>query len=288
MQSHKTIKVLDRGYVKFLDHLGNDKAIVNAARISFDKQEHIADEVSAQDRKLIFYLLKHGHTSPFEQVVFTFLVKAPIFVARQWFRHRTHRINEVSGRYTEFEPEFYIPDDKHINSQNISNKQGRGQILSADASSDVREKIESINDQTYEIYKACITEHNLARELARTVLGVGIYTKFQVQIDLNNLFKFFMLRSDAHAQFEIQEYSRAMETIVQEICPIAFEAFREYMQSSRTFSRSQCTYMQTVLKHIRNGKTYTAAVDLTDDDETTAMSERDRKEIKQFLQSPAP
>lgn len=278
----KTINLLDQGYLKLLAILGDDKAIVNAARISYDKQDHADDSLNTKDKNLIFYLLKHGHTSPFEQVVFTFLVKAPIFVARQWFRHRTHRINEMSGRYTEFDAEFYIPEDAHINEQSSSNKQGRGAALPEAEAAEIRAALTAGHSSAYETYKTFIDKHGLTRELARTILGVGFFTKFQVQIDLNNLFKFFKLRGDGHAQHEIRVYAEAMASIVKDLCPVSYEAFQEYMQFSKTFSRSQCDYLQTFLSHIKAGKSYDAALKLTTESNPTA-SRRDLDEIRKFI-----
>jgi thymidylate synthase (FAD) len=216
----KTIKILDKGFVTLIDQMGNDRSAVRAARVSYG-QEISTDE---RDKKLINYLLKHSHFSPFEHISFTFHVKAPIFIVRQWFRHRIGMSpNEISRRYTSKQAdEFYIPD--HIRTPDKENKQGSIKIKNSELSQECINLIENAYMESYNIYNNLLNK-GVAREMARMVLPVGQYTEFYLTTNLRALFHFFNLRADSHAQWEIQEYARAMAEIVKEICPWSFEAF---------------------------------------------------------------
>lgn len=224
--------VLNKGFVRLVDYMGCDQRIVQAARVSYGG----GTKTFRQDKGLIHYLLRNRHTSPFEQVVFTFHVKMPIFVARQWVRHRTARVNEISGRYSVMDPEFYIPDESVVAGQSSDNKQGREEEpLPEELAARIRSEIKAEQDQSYERYQNFL-EEGLAREIARIDLPLSLYTQLYWQIDLHNLFHFLELRLDEHAQYEIRAYGEAMMDIVRRVCPIASEAFEEYVRGGVTFS----------------------------------------------------
>jgi thymidylate synthase (FAD) len=217
---NKKINVLDKGFVQLVDNMGNDRSAVKAARVSYGK-ELSTDE---RDKKLINYLLKHGHFSPFEHISFTFHVKAPIFVVRQWFRHRVGMSpNEISRRYTSKQAdEFYLPD--HIRIQDTKNKQGSLKTNDKELTEKAINKINKIYDETYSVYQELL-DMGVAREMARTVLPVGQYTEFYLTANARALMHFFNLRADSHAQWEIQEYAKAMANIFEKICPWTYESF---------------------------------------------------------------
>lgn len=217
---NKKINVLDKGFVQLVDNMGNDRSAVKAARVSYGK-ELSTDE---RDKKLINYLLKHGHFSPFEHISFTFHVKAPIFVVRQWFRHRVGMSpNEISRRYTSKQAdEFYLPD--HIRIQDTKNKQGSFKTNDKELTEKAINKINKIYDETYSVYQELL-DMGVAREMARTVLPVGQYTEFYLTANARALMHFFNLRADSHAQWEIQEYAKAMANIFEEKCPWTYESF---------------------------------------------------------------
>lgn len=228
----KEFKVLDKGFVRLVDYLGGDDRIVQAARVSYGE----GTKTVREDKALIDYLISHEHTSPFEQVVLTFHCKMPIFVARQWIRHRTARLNEISGRYSVMEDEFYTPEKEQVLFQSKSNRQGR----------DVEEVPEQlkgkvldilINGQTtaYGDYQKLIDE-GIARELSRINLPLSLYTQWYWQIDLSNLFHFLKLRMDYHAQWEIRQYANVMAEITKSVAPLAYDAFETHMLNSVTFS----------------------------------------------------
>lgn len=214
-------KVLDHGMVALVESMGSDLSIVRNARVSYDA-EWRAGEDDGKDAKLIQYLVKNNHTSPLEAVQFTFEVKAPIFVLRQWHRHRTWSYNEISARYSELPEEFYIPELDQITSQHESNKQMRTTEVHKHA--EIWQKVmRDSNQVSFSHYKGMIAD-GIPRELARTVLPVATYSHMFATVDLNNLFKFIGLRSHSHAQHEIQVYSDAMLKIAREVCPIAVDA----------------------------------------------------------------
>lgn len=217
---NKKISVLDKGFVQLVDNMGNDRSAVKAARVSYGK-ELSTDE---RDKKLINYLLKHGHFSPFEHISFTFHVKAPIFVVRQWFRHRVGMSpNEISRRYTSKQAdEFYLPD--HIRIQDTKNKQGSFKTSDKELTEEAIKKINKIYDEIYSVYQQLL-DMGVAREMARTVLPVGQYTEFYLTANARALMHFFNLRADSHAQWEIQEYAKALANIFKEICPWTYESF---------------------------------------------------------------
>ncbi len=215
--------VLDHGFVRLVDYLGGDDRIVQSARVSYGA----GTKTVRDDARLISYLLKHGHTSPFEQVVLTFHVKMPIFVARQWVRYRTARTNEISGRYSVLSDEFYIPEELHL--QATDNKQGRSsETLPEEATRELLTEMTDGHRRQYELYNKLI-ESGVSREVARTVLPLSLYTEMYWQIDLHNLFNFLKQRLDSHAQYEIRAYAQVMAEIVQKVAPMAWESFEEHV-----------------------------------------------------------
>lgn len=231
MNSSK-IDVLDHGYVRLVDHMGSDLSIVRSARTSYDAAWR-AGEDAGSDERLIKYLWKNKHSTPFESVAFTFEVKAPIFVLRQWMRHRTWAFNEQSARYTEVKDEYYLPDPHLIGVQSKNNKQARD-IADLDAS-DLVEKNRQINiakvanEAAFANYRKLLAA-GWPRELARTVLPVATYSHMFATVNLLNLFKFITLRDDAHAQYEIQVYARAMQDLITPIVPVAVKYFEDSRQ----------------------------------------------------------
>ena len=219
------IKVLDHGLVRLVDHMGSDLSVVRSARVSYDA-EWRAGEDEGKDAKLIGYLLKNKHTSPFESVTFTFEVRAPIFVLRQWHRHRTWSFNEVSARYAELPEEFYVPALEQITGQSASNKQMRTE-QQHDNAAYARRLIHDSCVQAFQAYKAMIAD-GIPRELARGVLPVNTYSHMFATVNLHNLFAFLKLRLHAHAQFEIRVYAEAMLSLIEPIMPVSVAAFREH------------------------------------------------------------
>lgn len=218
------INVLNGGFVRLVDSMGDDLSIVRAARVSYNADWREGEE-EGKDAKLINYLMKNKHTSPFESVVFTFEVKAPIFVFRQWHRHRTWSINEISARYTELDEGYYVPQIDKITTQSTSNKQMRTNEQHPDAHW-MRDIIEAQCFQAFAVYRTLIKE-GCPRELARSVLPVAAYSRMFATVNLLNLFKFISLRSHEHAQYEIRVYSDAMLELIEPIVPIAVNAFKE-------------------------------------------------------------
>jgi thymidylate synthase (FAD) len=200
-----------------------------------------------QDRALIHYLMKNRHTSPFEQVQLTFHTKMPIFVARQWVRHRTARLNEISGRYSIMKDEFYVPTPENIRPQSSDNKQGRSdERYDPQDERDIVELLETEQKQVYSNYEHLLNR-NVARELARSNLPLSLYTEWYWQIDLHNLFHFIRLRTDAHAQYEIRVYAEALAKCARAVAPIAYEAFEEHVLGAVTFSRKECEALAEML-----------------------------------------
>ena len=229
----KEYRCLNAGFVRLVDYMGGDESIVQSARVSYGKGTKTVHE----DRGLIRYLLRHMHTTPFEMVELKFHCKLPIFVARQWIRHRTANVNEYSGRYSVMKDEFYVPDDAAIHYQSRRNKQGRGR---EDVPPELRQKVLDVlvtsQRQTYDEY-AQMLESDIARELARINLPLSLYTEWYWKIDLHNLFHFLRLRMDPQAQYEIRVYGEAMAEITRKVVPIAWEAFEDYVLKGETFSR---------------------------------------------------
>jgi thymidylate synthase (FAD) len=236
------IKCLDKGFVRLVDSMGGDDAIVQAARVSYGKG---TSKVS-QDRGLIRYLMRHRHTTPFEMVEFKFHCKMPIFVARQWVRHRTANINEYSLRYSEARDEFYYPDPKHIQLQSALNKQGRTGKIPKKLTDKVLQYFKEISERSFEMYQE-LNEAGLARELIRAILPVNLYTEWYWKNDLHNLLHFISLRSDSHAQYEIRVFSDAMAESVQKVAPFAWEAYQDYVVQGMRFSRIEQSLLEKQL-----------------------------------------
>lgn len=225
------IHVLDHGHVRLVEHMGNDLSIVRNARVSYDA-EWRAGEDEKNDTKLINYLWRNKHSSPFEAVTFTFDIKCPMFVARQWHRHRTWAYNEVSARYTELPEEFYIPDDSVLTAQSKSNKQMRtDELLPEEVRQTIREGIRVQNEEAFRVYKLLLA-NGCPRELARSVLPVGTYTHYFGTVNLGNLFKFLDLRLHEHAQYEIRVYAEAMLKLIEPVVPVAVGAYRRANQTN--------------------------------------------------------
>lgn len=220
--TREQIPVLDHGYVRLVDAMGNDLSIVRSARVSYDA-EWRAGEDEGKDAKLIDYLLRNNHTSPFESVVFTFEVKAPIFVFRQWHRHRTWSFNEVSARYTELPEECYVPLRQSITQQSTSNKQMRTDEENPHALA-IQGKIAFANQAAFTTYHELLAL-GTPRELARLVLPVATYSHMFATVSLHNLFRFLQLRMHTHAQMEIRVYAETMLTLVESVVPVAAAAF---------------------------------------------------------------
>lgn len=231
---YEPFPVLDHGFVRVVDYMGDDEAIVQAARVSYGRGTKKVQE----DRGLINYLLRHWHTTPFEMAEIKLHVKLPIFVARQWIRHRMANVNEYSARYSVMDREFYIPAPEHLAAQSVSNRQGRGAVLEGEEAAEVLEILTRDATQSYDDYAAMLNDGSdgpsrperkgLARELARMNLPLNFYTQWYWKTDLHNLMNFLRLRADPHAQYEIRAYAEIMTDIMAKWVPLAHEAFLEH------------------------------------------------------------
>lgn len=222
------IDVLDHGFVRLVDSMGSDLSIVRAARVSYDAAWR-AGEDAGSDERLIRYLWRNRHTSPFEAVTLTFEVKAPIFVLRQWVRHRTWSISELSGRYRELPEEFYVPDPEGIGVQSKSNKQGRHfdvDRATLDRRADQVARVDESHQAAFALYRDLLAD-DWPRELARTVLPLATYSHMFATVNLLNLLRFLTLRCDAHAQHEIRVYAEAMVEMARSVCPVAVSAWED-------------------------------------------------------------
>jgi len=229
---YRPIKCLDHGFVYLVDYMGNDEAIVEAARTSYGQ----GTKKVSSDEGLIRYLRRHVHTTPSEMVEFKFHCKMPIFVARQWIRHRTASVNEYSGRYSEMLEEFYLPEHSVLKQQATGNRQGRGDDLEPATQQMVIDLLKEEYRREYGLYKRFL-RFNLAKELARIGLSVANYTQWYWKIDLHNLMHFLRLRLDEHAQYETAIYGQAMARITKDSVPISYQAFEDYQLYAVTFSR---------------------------------------------------
>ena len=224
-------KILDHGFIRVIDYMGDDSAIVQAARVSYGS----GTKQVREDIGLINYLLRNSHTTPFEMCEIKFHIKAPYFVARQWIRHRTANVNEYSARYSIVDQDYYLPNQDEISFQSSNNKQGRGEQVDEDFSNYVRETIKNTSDQQYKHYNKML-ESGLAREVARIILPLNYYTEFYWKIDLHNLMHFLRLRADSHAQYEIRLYALRMIEILKLWVPHTYQAFQDYRVNSKNFS----------------------------------------------------
>ena len=240
----KEYPVLDKGFVRLVDYLGGDARIVQAARVSYGA----GTKTVREDKGLIHYLMRNAHTSPFEQVLLTFHIKMPIFVARQWVRHRTAKLNEISGRYSVMKDEFYVPDPGDVRFQSKRNMQGRSE---EDVPQELRAKVLEIlqrsQGQVYAEYEELL-EDEIARELARVNLPLSLYTEMYWQMDLHNLFHFLRLRLDAHAQLEIREYGKVLAQMAKAVAPMAYEAFEEHVLCGVRLSREEAAEVRSLIE----------------------------------------
>ena len=269
----EALPVLDHGFVRVIDYMGDDAAVVQAARVSYGR----GTKKVSEDRGLIRYLMRHFHTTPFEMCSIKFHVKLPIFVARQWIRHRTASVNEYSARYSVMDEEFYLPGPEQLAAQSMSNRQGRGRILEGEEASKVLDLLRQDAIRNYEDYSWMLNERDggpvdpersgLARELARMNLTLNTYTQWYWKIDLHNLFHFLKLRADSHAQYEIRAYADVIMGITEKWVPICHEAFLEYRMESLSLSRTAVA----VVKRMIAGENVTQA--------TSGLTQREWNEM---------
>jgi thymidylate synthase (FAD) len=251
---YEAMPVLDHGFVRVVDYMGDDGAIVQAARVSYGRGTRRVSE----DRGLVNYLMRHRHTTPFEMCEIKYHVKLPIFVARQWIRHRTANVNEYSARYSILDNEFYIPAPEHLAAQASTNRQGRGDVLEGTAARRVLDLLRADAERAYAGYAEMLNEDEtgtprdpswpgLARELARMNLSLNFYTQWYWKTDLHNLLHFLSLRADPHAQYEIRAYADAMLDTVGRWVPLAYAAFLEYRMHAATISATGLAVIRRLL-----------------------------------------
>lgn len=276
---YEPIKVLDHGFVRVIDYMGDDSAIVQAARVSYGK----GTKQINQDKGLINYLMRHRHTTPFEMCDIKFHIKLPIFIARQWIRHRTASVNEYSARYSILGNEFYLPEPKNIGAQSAINKQGREDTcVPREVASKVLNILKSDALNCYEHYIEMMNEDDkgnimnednigITRELARMNLTLNYYTEWYWKINLHNLLHFLSLRADSHAQYEIRVYAETMLDIVKKWLPYAYDAFEEHRLHSATFSKTGLN----VIKRMINGEKLSQ--------ENSGLSKREWSELENSL-----
>ena len=252
---YRPIEVLDHGFVRVIDYMGDDSSIVQSARVSYGK----GTKKISNDKGLIKYLMRHRHSTPFEMCEIKFHIKLPIFIARQWIRHRTANVNEYSARYSILDKEFYIPSAENLAAQSAINNQCRGDALTDDEASNVIQILKKDAEQTYSNYETLLNESSegniidesksgIARELARMNLTLNTYTQWYWKIDLNNLLHFHALRADDHAQYEIRVYADAMLDIVKKWVPLTYEAFEDYRIGGTELSAKEVNLMRKLLK----------------------------------------
>ncbi len=266
MEKHlyRAYPVLDHGFVRVIDYMGDDAAICQAARVSYGK----GTKSVQNDEGLIRYLMRHWHSTPFEMCEIKLHVKLPVFVARQWIRHRTANVNEYSARYSILDREFYIPAPEALARQSKVNNQGRGEALSEAEAARVLEILKGDAARCYDHYEEMIDEIGLARELARMNLPANIYTQWYWKVDLHNLLHFLRLRADAHAQYEIRVYAEAIARVVADWVPAAWKAFEDYRMGGVTLSAQALDCLRRMLK----GEEVTR--------ETSGMSAREWREFE--------
>ncbi len=249
MEAHlyRAREVLDHGFVRVIDYMGDDSAIVQAARVSYGAgTKHVSN-----DEGLIRYLMRHWHSTPFEMCELKLHVKLPVFVARQWIRHRTANVNEYSARYSILDREFYIPEPDALAAQSTQNNQGRGAVLEGAEAARVLEMLKSDANRAYDHYEAMLSQEGqqgLARELARMNLPANIYTQWYWKVDLHNLLHFLRLRADPHAQYEIRVYADAICEMVKDWVPFAYAAFEDYRMGGVTLSSKALDCLRRMLR----------------------------------------
>jgi thymidylate synthase (FAD) len=251
---YRALPVLDHGFIRVIDYMGDDGAVVQAARVSYGR----GTRRTSEDAGLIRYLMRHRHTTPFEMCEIKYHVKLPIFVARQWIRHRTANVNEYSARYSILDREFYIPAPEHLAAQSEVNRQGRGDVLAGEEAAQVLDLLRADAARCHDHYVDMLNEdadgapvdparQGLARELARMNLTLNTYTQWYWKIDLHNLLHFLSLRVDAHAQYEIRVYAEAMLATVAAWVPATFAAFSDYRLGAATFSAAMLAVLRRML-----------------------------------------
>ncbi len=272
------IPVLDHGFVRVIDYMGDDAAVVQSARVSYGKgTKKISD-----DAGLINYLLRHRHTTPFEMCEIKYHVKLPIFVARQWIRHRTANVNEYSARYSVLDREFYVPEEDHLAAQSSSNRQGRGNILLGKEAKRVLDILREDAQMTYDHYIEMLNEseegniidvskEGLARELARMNLTLSTYTQWYWKTDLHNLLNFLSLRADTHAQYEIRVYADAMMETLRRWCPITFQSFSDHRVEGVTLSGKAIKVVRKLISGVHINQ------------EESGMSKREWRELMEVI-----
>lgn len=276
---YEPIPVLDHGFIRVVDYMGTDAAIVQAARVSYGR----GTKKTREDAGLINYLLRHRHTTPFEMCEIKLHIKLPIFIARQWIRHRTANVNEYSGRYSILDREFYVPAPEQLASQSSSNRQGRGDVLEGEEAARVLDILKSDAQQCYDHYQEMLNEdevgnvrdegrHGLARELARMNLPVNFYTQWYWKIDLHNFMHFLALRADSHAQYEIRVYAEAMLDVLKKWVPVTYDAFMDYRMGATEISQKG----MNVVRRLISGERVDA--------ESSGMSKREWAELMDALQ----
>jgi len=252
---YEAIPVLDHGFIRVIDYMGDDTSIVQAARVSYGKGTKKVNT----DAGLIKYLMRHWHSTPFEMCEIKYHVKLPIFIARQWIRHRTANVNEYSARYSILDKEFYLPSPEHLAAQSQSNRQGRGDIIEGDQAKEVLDLIKSDAERTYKNYEQMLNERydgsiidekksGLARELARMNLTLNTYTQWYWKTDLLNLMNFLRLRADDHAQYEIRTYADKMLDTLKKWVPITYEAFMDYRVGGTEVSSKGKSIIKKLIK----------------------------------------
>lgn len=276
----RVLPVLDHGFVRVVDYMGDDAAIVQAARVSYGAGTRSVRD----DRGLVRYLMRRHHSTPFEMCSLKLHVKLPIFVARQWIRHRTAKVNESSGRYSIMDREFYLPSPEHIAVQSSTNRQGRGAALAPDEAARVLDLLREDANRSYRTYETLINDRGdgspvddaapqLARELARMDLTLNYYTQWYWKIDLHNLLHFLSLRSDPHAQYEIRVYADVIGDVVRAWVPHAWEAFVDFRQGAVTLSREEIALVRRMLA----GEDPDVVLPASD------LSLRERKDLREVL-----
>ena len=276
---YEAIPVLDHGFIRVIDYMGDDSSIVQAARVSYGK----GTKKVSTDSGLIKYLMRHWHSTPFEMCEIKYHVKLPIFIARQWIRHRTANVNEYSARYSILDKEFYLPEPNHLAAQSKNNRQGRGDILQGEQAKKVLDLLKGDAERTYDNYEKMLNErydgsvieesqNGLARELARMNLTLGTYTQWYWKTDLLNLMNFLRLRADHHAQYEIRAYADIMLDTLKRWVPITYEAFLDYRVGGTEVSSKG----KKVLKKLISGD----IIDL----ESSGLSKREWNELMEAFE----
>ena len=278
---YQPLEVLDHGFVRVIDYMGDDAAVVQAARVSYGK----GTKKVSEDSGLIKYLMRHRHSTPFEMCEIKFHVKLPIFVARQWIRHRTANVNEYSARYSILDREFYVPAPEQLGAQAVVNRQGRGDVLEGEEAASVMRLLREDSERAYSHYEEMLnhredgtvidpSRQGLARELARMNLSLNYYTQWYWKVDLHNLLHFLSLRADSHAQYEIRVYAEAMLDVVKRWVPAVFESFTEYRMGGAHLSRTGLD----VVKRLLAGEPVTQ--------EASGLSKREWRELMDQLGRP--